>query len=69
MNTYSVTQTANITALAGVIVWIASSFFKVDLVPSEIEQVIAAGLILVGIITSFVNRYQKGDVSILGKFK
>ena len=67
MNNFSITQAGNLTALAGLVVWVAGQF-GLALVSTEVEQAIGAVAILVGIITSFINRYQKGDVT-LGGFR
>ncbi len=65
-NNYSVTQTANYTALAGMLV-IVLARLGVD-VPAEDIVVIIAGLVtLYGIVRSIWNRYQKGDVDVMGR--
>ena len=63
---YSVTQTSNYVALAGLIVPVLK-LFGVEIAESDMATLISAALILGGVITSFVNRYAKGDVTITGK--
>lgn len=63
---YSVTQTSNYTALAGMVV-IILKFFGLDIPEADIVTLIAGAAILGGIITSILNRYAKGDVTITGK--
>lgn len=65
---YSITQTSNYTALAGMIV-IALKYFGVDIPAESVIVVIAGGMTLYGIIRSIINRYQKGDVTISGAIK
>jgi len=65
---YSITQTSNYTALAGMIV-IALKYFGVDIPAESVVVVIAGGMTLYGIIRSIINRYQKGDVTISGAIK
>ena len=57
----SVTQTANYVALAGLIVPVLK-LFGLELAETDVATLISAGLILGGIVTSLVNRYQKGDM-------
>jgi hypothetical protein len=63
---YSVTQTANYTALAGMIV-IVLDYLGVNVPAESIVVVIAGGATLYGIVRSIWNRYQKGDVDVMGR--
>lgn len=65
MTTLSTTQVTNVTAMAGVIVMVLQ-LFKVEVAQDEVVSVIGAALTIISIITNFVNRYQKGDVSLAG---
>lgn len=61
MNTISVTQASNYTALAGMVV-IVLKYFGIE-VPAESIVVVIAGLAtLAGIVTSILNRHSKGDM-------
>jgi hypothetical protein len=63
---YSVTQTSNYAALAGMVV-VVLKYFGIDF-PAESIVVIIAGLMtFAGLITSIINRYQKGDIDLAGK--
>lgn len=69
MNTeYSVTQTSNYTALAGMLV-IVLKYFGVEIPAESIVIVIAGGMTLYGIVRSIANRYSKGDVTVMGAIK
>ena len=59
---YSLTQGGNLTALAGLIATLLKSFFGIELVPDSVEKV----LIAVGIIISWIGRYRKGDLTVVG---
>ena len=63
---YSVTQTTNYAALAGLFV-IILSHFNIIVSADSILVVIAGFVALGGIVRSFINRYQKGDITLLGK--
>lgn len=65
MNTYSVTQTSNYTALAGMVV-IILKYFGIEIPAESIVIVIAGGATLWGIVRSIANRYNKGDITIAG---
>lgn len=68
MNGISTTQASNYAALAGMVV-IVLKYFGIE-VPAESIVVVIAGLMtLVGIVTSIVNRYSKGDVTLQGTYK
>lgn len=65
---YSVTQTSNYTALAGMLV-IVLNYFGLDIPAESIVIVIAGGMTLYGIVRSIANRYNKGDVTVAGARK
>lgn len=62
---YSVTQGSNIAIFAGVIVMILSHF-NVTIASDDIVTVLSAVVAIIGVVTSFINRYKKGDVTALG---
>lgn len=62
---YSLTQTGNLTAFIGVL-YIILQKIGIDVGQSELEQVAGAVVVIVGIITSWVGRYRKGDLTISG---
>lgn len=64
---YSTTQGTNIAAIVGVIVLILSKF-GINIATEEITQVLGAIIAIVAIITNWVNRYKKGDLT-LGGFR
>ena len=68
MTNYSTTQTANIVALAGFLV-IVLNHFKINITTEEIQAFLGAGLILGGLIWSWVSRYRKGNLTLVGKRK
>lgn len=59
---YSTTQASNITVVVGLIVLILNHF-HVNIGSDEISAVIGAGIAIVGVIVSWVNRYKKGDLT------
>jgi hypothetical protein len=63
---YSVTQTSNYAALAGMVV-VVLNYFGVEIPAEQIVVVIAGFVTLAGIVTNLVNRYSKGDVTVAGK--
>lgn len=65
MNQYSVTQTTNLTAIVGVIVMVLNHF-NVNVGSEEIMGIIGAIITIVSIVTNFINRYKKGDVTVSG---
>lgn len=65
MSNVSVTQTTNLTAIIGVIVMILNHF-NINIGTEELSAVIGAGITIVSIVVSWVNRYKKGDISVAG---
>jgi hypothetical protein len=65
MQNYSTTQTSNIVALSGFIV-ILLNHFKINITHEELQAALGAGLILGGLVWSWVDRYKKGDLTITG---
>ena len=63
---YSTTQLSNYTALAGMLV-IVLKYFGIDMPAESIVTLLAGLAVLGGIVTSLINRYSKGDVTIAGK--
>lgn len=66
MQNYSVTQTANLVALAGLIATLAN-YFGLSIGSEEIQALLGAVLMSGGIIWSWYNRYKKGDTTLTGK--
>lgn len=66
--TFSTTQASNIASLAGAIAVLASIFGK-NVDAEQLTQVMGAVVVIVSAIVSFVNRYQKGDVTVFGARK
>lgn len=64
---YSTTQTANYTALAGLIV-LALNHFGFLISDEQVLTVIAGLTTFTSICVSIYNRYKKGDVTIAGKY-
>lgn len=62
MENYSLTQTGNIAALAGLVTLIANHFGW-RIVSAEVESLIGAAIVLVGIITSWIGRTRVGDLT------
>lgn len=66
MENYSVTQTTNIAAFAGVLVLILGHFHII--VAAEDITTLLGGIVAFGsIVYNFYNRYSKGDINALGK--
>lgn len=64
---YSTTQTTNITSIIGVIVLILNHF-NINIASDELTAFVGAGMAVIGIVTNWIHRYQKGDLT-LGGFK
>ena len=62
---YSTTQTTNLTAIVGVIVMILNHF-NINIGSEEIMGIIGAVITIVSIVTNFIHRYQKGDLTVAG---
>lgn len=58
---FSLTQTGNVVALAGLISTVVE-FFGLNLAPKELESVIIA----IGIAISWFGRWRKGDLTVAG---
>ncbi len=65
---YSVTQGSNIAVFIAVLTLLVKKL-NWDLTQEDITTIVAAVVALIAIVTSFVNRYKKGDVTIAGSFK
>ena len=65
---YSVTQGSNIVVFIAVLTLLAKKL-NWDLTEEDITTIVAAVVALIAIVTSFVNRYKKGDVTLAGSFK
>ncbi len=65
MNSYSTTQTGNLVAFAGLIVTLAN-YMGYAFTQEEMQALLGAIAILIGIITSWVGRYKQGDLKISG---
>lgn len=65
MQDFSLTQTGNYAAFAGVIVW-AFHFFKISVSADEVVQAIGAIVTITGIVTSWIGRYRQGDITVAG---
>lgn len=61
----SVTQLGNFTALVPVLVILASAF-DIKITESELTELVAGIVAVVGVLTSIYGRYRQGDVSLLG---
>lgn len=68
MQNLSVTQTTNLTALVGVVVMILNHY-KINVGSDELMNFAGAVLTVISLITNFVNRYQKGDLTLAGMRK
>lgn len=66
MGNFSVTQASNFTAFASVIVLIVKAVFKVEIPEGDVVTVIASITALVGVISSFYQRYKRGDITVAG---
>lgn len=62
---YSQTYAASITTLAGFIGLLFHAL-NINIVPSDIELVLGAGVTLFGVIWQLIHRYNKGDVTPVG---
>lgn len=67
MNNLSTTQASNMAAFAAVIVLVAKHF-KFDVAQEDVVAIGSAVIGIVAIVTNYVHRYKKGDVT-LGGFK
>ncbi|MES2225007.1 MAG: hypothetical protein V4478_03395 [Patescibacteria group bacterium] len=67
MNTYSATQQSNLVAIAGVIALILNHF-HINIGSDDIMLLLGSGLAVIGVVTNWVHRYQKGDLT-LGGFR
>jgi len=68
MENYSLTQTGNVAALAGLVTLIANHFGW-RIASAEVESLIGAAIVLVGIVASWIGRYRVGDLTIGGSRK
>lgn len=63
---YSTTQSTNLVAIVGVIVMVLNHY-NINIASEEVSALLGAGITIFAIITNFVNRYKKGDLTALGK--
>ena len=68
MENFSTTQASNITILAGFLVMVARHY-RWDIAQEEIVALLGGLAVAVGVIVSFVSRYRKGDLTIIGARK
>lgn len=61
----SLTQAGNFTALVPLIVIVLAAF-DIKITESELTELIAGIVAVVGILTSIYGRYRHGDVTVLG---
>jgi len=66
--TFSTTQASNLASLAGAVAVLASIFGK-NVDADQLTQVMGAVVVIVSAVVSFVNRYKKGDLTVLGSRK
>ena len=64
---YSVTQGSNIAVFIAVLTLLVKKL-NWDLTQEDITTIVAAVVALIAIVTSFVNRYKKGDVTLAGSY-
>jgi hypothetical protein len=62
---YSVTQGSNIAVFIAVLTLLVKKL-NWDLTQEDITTIVAAVVALIAIVTSFVNRYKKGGVTLAG---
>lgn len=62
---YSLTQGGNLASIIGLIMLVLN-LFKINIAQDEVEKVISAVIILVGVITSWIGRYRHGDLKLSG---
>lgn len=62
---YSLTQSGNLSALIGVIVLLLK-IFQINIAEEEIQVLIGGILAIAGVITSWIGRARKGDLTKLG---
>ena len=65
---YSVTQGSNIAVFIAVLTLLVKKL-NWNLTQEDITTIVAAVVAIIAIVTSFVNRYKKGDVTLAGSFK
>jgi hypothetical protein len=65
MNSFSTTQASNIAAFVGLVVLILNHF-HVNIGSDEVSAFVGAVITLGGIVVSWVNRYQQGDLTVAG---
>ena len=68
MNNFSTTQASNIGVFVGVLV-IILKYFKINIASEELQTIIGAAITVVSGIISFINRYKKGDLTVVGMRK
>lgn len=62
---YSLTQTGNLVALAGLLGTVLN-YFGVNIASEELEKLLTAAAVLVGIIVAWIGRYRQGDLTPAG---
>ena len=63
---YSTTQAANIAAIAGLIVMVASHYGYTFITPTDVESIIGAVLTAGGIIVSWIDQVRSGHSTVAG---
>jgi len=65
MKNYSLTQSGNLGAIIGVVMLILNHY-QVNIAEAEVTALIAGVLSVLGILTSWLGRYRKGDLTVGG---
>lgn len=62
---YSTTQATNLASIVGVIVLVLNHF-NIDIGTEELSTLAGAGLAIFGVISNWIHRYKKGDITVGG---
>jgi hypothetical protein len=65
MNNFSTTQATNIASIVGMLVLILNHF-NINIASEELTNIIGAGVTIFGIVSNWIHRYQKGDLTLGG---
>ncbi len=63
---YSLTQGGNLVVFAGVMVWAFKTFFKIEITNDDATNFLTAVLMVVGLVSSWIGRWRKGDLTVAG---